>query len=149
VSNRPATPRTRARRWGSFPTTADVGIWARAPKPAELFEALGLGLAALSVDLRGVRASEERSVHARGTDLASLVVAYLGALLSLQQEEGFVARDLRVRLTGIPPTTVEATVRGERFDPERHRGKKEVKAITFHQLRVDLARGRARVIVDI
>ncbi|MCI4346258.1 MAG: archease [Thermoplasmata archaeon] len=142
-------PRKRSRRWGSFPTTADVGIWATAPRPEQLFEALGLGLVALSVDLRGVRALEERSFRAGGSDLSRLVVAFLGALLSLEQEEAFLPRELEIRLRGRPPSSVEAKARGETFDPARHRGKKEVKAITFHRLRIDLVRGTARVIVDI
>ncbi|MCI4362858.1 MAG: archease [Thermoplasmata archaeon] len=149
MSTRNSRPRNPERRWGSFPTTADVGVWARAREPEQLFEALGLGLVALSVDLRGVRALEERRFRVSGSDLSRLVVAYLGALLSLEQEEGFFPREIAVRLTGRPPTSVAATARGEMFDRARHRGKKEVKAITFHRLQIDLVQGTARVIVDI
>ena len=141
--------RRRRRRWGSFPTTADEGIWATADSAAGVFEALGLGLFALQTDLRAVRAREDRIVHASGPDLPGLVVAWLGELLVLHQTEGFVVRDISARPVGSPPTAILATVRGERFDPERHTTRTEVKAITFHRLEVDLRRGRARVIVDI
>jgi SHS2 domain-containing protein len=139
----------RSRRWGSFPTTADEGIWASGGSPPELFEALGMGLFALITDLRTVQPREERTVSARGADLSSLVVAYLTELLLLQQTEGFLAREVRVRLGGSPPTSITATARGEPLDAKRHPRRKEVKAVTFHGLVVDLGRGRARVIVDI
>ncbi len=141
-------PRAR-RRWGSFPTTADIGIWARGRTSSELFEALGLGLFALMTDLRTVRPRDERAVSASGEDPVSLAVAYLGQLLLLQQTEGFVAREIRVRTLGVPPTALVASVRGEPFVPDRHPARKEVKAITLHEARVDLAKGRARLIVDI
>ncbi|MCW6167752.1 MAG: archease [Thermoplasmatales archaeon] len=143
-------PRPRARRrWGRFPTTADIGIWARGSSPSELFEALGLGLFALITDLRTVRARAERAVSASGDDPVSLAVAYLGELLLLQQTEGFLARDIEVRTLGTPPTALVARVQGEPFDPGRHPARMEVKAITLHAARVDLGNGRARLIVDI
>ncbi len=142
-------PRPVRRRWGSFPTTADVGIWASADTVPGLFEALGLGLVALTTDLRRVRRVEERVVQASGTDLPSLVVAWLSEILLLQQTEGFLAREIHARPVGSPPTALVARVEGETFDAARHPRRKEVKAITMHQLAIDLERGRARVIVDI
>ncbi|MGP8075580.1 MAG: archease [Thermoplasmata archaeon] len=139
----------RPRRWGSFPTTADVGIWARGSSPAALFEALGLGLYSLMTDLRKVRCVEERAVSASGPDPTGLVVAFLTELLNLEQTEQFIGRDIRARPVGDPPTAIVASVSGERFDPARHTSRTEVKAVTYHDLVFDLANGRARVIVDI
>jgi SHS2 domain-containing protein len=100
-------------------------------------------------DLRRVRPREERAVSAAGADPTELVVAYLTELLKLEATDGFLAREIRVRPIGDPPTALVAGVRGEPFDPRRHAVGTEVKAITFHELALDLARGRARVIVDI
>jgi SHS2 domain-containing protein len=141
--------RALARRWGRFPTTADVGIWATGPTTAALFEALGLGLFALMTDRSRVRPIAERAVSASGTDPSALVVAYLGELLLLQQTEGFLAREIHAHPVGDPPTAIVASAAGEPFDPARHSARTEVKAITLHDLTLDLARGRARVIVDI
>lgn len=141
--------RVRPRRWGSFPTTADVGIWASGSSSAALFEALGLGLYALMTDLRKVRPREERAVSASGQDPTELVVAFLTELLNLEQTDRFVGRDIRAQPVGNPPTAIVASVTGERFDPARHTSRTEVKAVTFHELVFDTVRGRARVIVDI
>lgn len=136
-------------RWGSFPTTADVGIWARALSPAGLFEGLGLALFAQMTDLRRVRPRESRTVSVHATDPPALVVAYLTQLLDLQQVDGFLARRITVHLVGTPPTSLIAEAWGEPFDPARHAQRIEVKAVTFHRLVYDPVKGRARVILDI
>jgi SHS2 domain-containing protein len=118
-------------RWGSFPTTADVGLWARAPTPAGLFEGLG------------------HALIARGTDPPALVVDFLTRLLDLEQDDGFLARTLAVRIGDDAVTRLTAEARGERFDASRHPRRIEVKAVTLHRLVFDPARGRARVILDI
>ncbi len=146
---RPGRERPTERAWGSFPTTADVGLWARAGSTAGLFEALGLGLFALMTDLRTVRAREERAVEASGADPPALVVAYLSRLIALEDEEGFLARAVTCRPVGSPPTALLAQLRGERYDPARHPRHFDVKAVTYHGLTVDLERHRARVVVDI
>ena len=137
------------RRYGSFPTTADVGIWARSSTAAGLFEALGLGLFALVTDLRRVRPREERTVQASAADPAALAVRFLEALLLLLDADDFLVRRLKVTLIGSPPTALLAIASGETFDPARHERRKQVKAVTYHGLSVDLTQGRARVIVDI
>ena len=137
------------RRWGSFPTTADVGIWARADTVPGLFEGLGLGLFALMTDLRKVRPAEERVVQASGPDPPGLAVAFLNQLVALHAVEGFLGREIRCRTIGTPPTALLAQLRGEPFDLARHSRHFEVKAVTFHGLVLDLDRRRARAIVDI
>lgn len=137
------------RRWGSFPTTADVGIWARADSTPELFDALGLGLFALMTDLRRVRPRQERVVEASGTDPPSLAVAFLTQLITLNAVEGFLACKIQARPVGNPPTALLARLWGEPFDAGRHSRHFEVKAATYHEISVDLVRHRARVIVDI
>jgi SHS2 domain-containing protein len=137
------------RRWGRFPTTADVGIWATGPSPAALLEALGLGLFALMTDLRRVRPREDRALSASGSDPTALVVNFLSELLKLHEQDGFLVREIEVRPMGQPPTALLASVRGEPFDRARHPVGTEVKAVTFHALAFDPERGRARVIVDI
>ena len=96
-----------------------------------------------------MRPREDRAVSASAEDAPSLVVAFLSELLLLEQTEEFLVRDVRVRTVGNPPTALVASVSGERFDPARHTARTEVKAVTYHDLVFDPARGRARVIVDI
>lgn len=136
-------------RYGSFPTTADVGLWATAPTPDALFGALGTGLFALMTDLEHVRSAERRAVQAEGNDLPSVVVAFLTELLLLEQTEGFVGRSVEAHVDGRGPARVTAEVVGERIDASRHVRLKEIKAVTLHRLEIGLDPPSARVILDI
>jgi len=138
-----------ARRWGTFPTTADVGVWARGPSADALLEGLGIGLFSVMTDLRKVRPRVERTVRVTAEDPTRLVVAFLTELLVLQADDGFLVRDLAVRARETAPMSLVARARGEPFDPARHPMRAEVKAATFHALVFDPAHHRARVIVDI
>lgn len=137
------------RAYGSFPTTADVGLWARGRTTSELFGAAGVGLFALYTDLRRVRRRARRTVRAEAVDPAALLVAYLNELVTLVQAEGFIGRSVEAHVDGSPPVAVEAHVDGEPFDPARHLSRMDVKAVTLHRLELDLDRHTLRVIVDI
>jgi SHS2 domain-containing protein len=126
-----------------------MGVWARGRTAAELLEGLGLGVFGLMTELRRVRPTESRAVSASGEDPTTLVVAFLTQLLQQYEEDRFLVRQIEARTLGSPPTAALATIQGERFDPDRHSARIEVKAITLHRLEFDPARGRARVIVDI
>jgi len=145
----PASGAVRGRRWGSFPTTADIGLWATGPTASALLEGLGHALYALLAEPRSVRPREERVVEVTGRDPAEVTVAFLGELLVLAESEGFLGRSIDVRTSGRPVTSVRARIAGERYDPARHVGRTEVKAVTYHDLLFDPVAGRARVIVDL
>lgn len=132
-----------------FGTTADVGLGARGKDPEELFAQLGQGLTELITDLKLVRAREERSWTVRSSTVEGLVVAYLTELVVAFDEEGFLGASFDVSLDGRPPTALTVKVQGETYDVLRHPIHVLVKAVTLHRLQVDLARGRARVVVDI
>lgn len=126
-----------------------MGIWARAPTAAGLFDGLARALTSQMTDLRTVRPIERRELSADAGDPTGLVVAFLTQLLDLEQEDGFLARRVRVQLAGSPPTRLSATAWGEPFDEARHPRRIEVKAATFHRLVFDPRGHRARVILDI
>ena len=88
-------------------------------------------------------------VRASGADPAELAVAFLNALLVLEETDGFLGRRIEATTGGRPATSVSARVLGEPFDPIRHVGRTEVKAITYHGLVFEPGAGRARVIVDL
>ena len=135
-------------RHGTFPTTADMGLWARGPEASDLFEGLGLALFASMTDLRKVRPRETRTVERRADDPTALAVGFLSDLLQQFAGEGFLVRQLAVTVDpGL--RRVRAELRGEPFDEARHSRGIEVKAITYHAAVVDPQGGRARIVVDI
>ena len=126
-----------------------MGLWARGPSAASLYEGLSKALFAATTDLRTVRLRESRTVRASARDPPGLAVAFLSELILLFQTEGFLGREVRVRCAERNGPSLEARLVGETFDPARHPRRIEVKAITLHALVFDAVRGRARVVVDI
>lgn len=129
-------------------TTADTGLLAWGATREELFENAAAGLLRIMADPRGVRPLEERAVRARGEDAAGLLAAWLDELVYLFDTEGFLAGAAAVRFDDGGGVT--GILRGERYDPGRHRLRAYVKGVTLHRIEVRREGGRlrARVVID-
>lgn len=132
-----------------FEHTADLGLRATAPDLNALFAEMAACLAAAMLeDPACVRPLEETRIELPGTDREFLLFDWLKELLSRFDTDRvlFASFDVRVTDTGLT-----ATARGEPFDPDRHAFAHEVKAITYHELKVvhNGDEWLAEVIVDI
>ena len=103
----------------------------------------------LIVDLDSIQARESVAVRVEGRDAPDLLVNWLSEILYLHDAEGWVFREFE--MTGLEETSLAAVARGEKFDPVRHQAKLLIKAVTYHQLKLEeTAEGwRAQVYVDI
>ncbi len=115
--------------------TADAGIRARGDTLAELLAACAEGM--LSVLIEGGKGEEaaatEIAIEAESADV--LVHSWLRELLFRFSAEGLVPR--RFQFHEATPTRLRATCHGERFDPTRHQGGTEIKAVTYHGFKVE------------
>ena len=129
--------------------TADVGFEATGATREEAFVNAALALQDLSVDLDSIAARDEVSIAVDGENAQELLVNWLSQILYLFDAEGWVLREFK--LARLEDRRLEAVARGEKFDPDRHHVKLQVKAITYHQLALENAPGgwRAQVYVDI
>jgi len=132
-----------------FDHTADAGLQVSAPDLPTLFADAARGLSALIIenpqDIQP-RATEEIRVEGAQTDF--LLFDWLNELLYRFDTGQMLFAEFSISLG---PEGLVATVKGEKFDPARHRAAHEVKAITYHQLGVEQTPNgwEARVIVDI
>jgi SHS2 domain-containing protein len=133
----------------TFEHTADLGLRARAADLNTLFAEAGRALFSVLVeDLDAVGAAEPLEVHVEGDEPDYLLFDWLKALLYHFEVE----HRLLVRFeVDVRPGGLSATAWGEAFDPARHELAHEVKAITYHGLRVEQVPDGwlAEVIVDI
>ena len=114
--------------------TADVGLLARADTLGELFEALAEGLCDV-ICLRGsVAPARRRKVAVDAEDTEALAVDFLNEVLWQLQTEHFAVASVEVRQ--ISETAMAAELAGEPFDPKRHETRTEIKAVTYHELKV-------------
>ena len=132
-----------------FDHTADLGVEVFGTTEEELFVNAALAVVALSTDPEKITSAEERHFTVEGSDSADLFVNYLREVLYLINGKGFLTCE--VNLVEIQPHYLRVTVRGERYDTRKHRIKKEIKAVTYHQETVEkTATGwKGRVIFDV
>jgi len=132
-----------------FEHTADVGIAAWGDSFGELYEALAEGLAEFICARPTVTASQERELTVQAEDAEALAVDFLSAVLNLIQVDRFMVA--RVRVTEAGEHHIEATLLGEPYNPARHEIHTEVKAVTYHLLRVakEADRWTGRVVLDL
>jgi SHS2 domain-containing protein len=114
-----------------FDHTADLGVEVTAATLEELYAGEAFAVFDLLTDLRAVRAAGSRRIEAVGEDPADLLVNFLREALYAWNGEGFLMKRCTVRF--LSPARIEAVLEGESFDPVRHRIRKEIKAVTYHQ----------------
>lgn len=129
--------------------TADIGLIIYGEDLKALFGNAGEAFFHLMTDLRRVRLRIERQIVLRGESLERLMVDWLGELLYLHDVENLLFR--RFRIESIGEDGLKAVAKGEPFREGIHEIKREVKAVTYHQLRVEQkSEGwRAQVIFDL
>jgi SHS2 domain-containing protein len=128
---------------------SDVGIEAAGRSLKEVFEYAALGLVSIIADPATVDSAERRFVALEGSDYENLLVKWLSEILYLYDGQQFLASD--VEITRLTSQQLEASVMGEPVDARKHALKTDVKAITYHQLKVEEREDGClvRVFVDI
>jgi SHS2 domain-containing protein len=132
-----------------FDHTADLGLEVSAASREELYAGAAFALFDLLTDLATVRAGTTREMTVEGKDEAELLVNFLRECLYTWNGEGYLMKSCLVhQLTN---HSIKALLRGEPFDPARHRIKQEIKAITYHQasVRETPAGWTGRVVCDV
>lgn len=133
----------------TFEHTADMGIRARAGTLDELFADAARGLFSVIVgNPESIRPVQEVPFRVQGDRHEDLLFDWLDELLYAFSTRRLVFCDFDVRVAA---SGLEATARGEPIDPQRHHLDVEVKAITYHGLRVQREGDGwlAEVIVDV
>jgi SHS2 domain-containing protein len=117
-----------------FEHTADLGIRVQAADLNSLFAEAGRALfSVIAHNLDDVRAVETIEFQIEGHETDFLLIDWLGELLFTFESRGLLLSQFSVR---IDDAGLTASARGEPFDDTRHRLEHEVKAITYHGLRV-------------
>jgi SHS2 domain-containing protein len=133
-----------------FDHTADLGLRVTAPDLDRLFADAASGLYAMIVDVVPPASAAERiELCVPGTRPDWLLFDWLNELLYRFECERVILGDFRVE---VGEEGLRATATRHVFDPARQRTLHEVKAITYHGLRVERAAAGgwiAEVVVDI
>lgn len=133
----------------TFEHTADVGLRMRASDLDGLFEEAARALFAVIVaNPEAIRPVQQVTIQLSGSRLDDLLFDWLAELLYLLDTRHLLFHQFEVHVND---TSLTATAHGEPIDPNRHTLAQEVKAITYHGLKVEPAGNAwlAEVIVDL
>ena len=134
----------------TFDHTADLGLRIRAGDLNTLFAEAGLALGSILVeDPASVQPVRQVAIDLPADEVEYLMFDWLRAILYHFEVDHLLVARCEVRVS--PSAGLQAILEGETFDPARHELSHEVKAITYHDLRVEETEDGwlAEVIVDI
>jgi len=128
---------------------ADIGFRVRADTPEALFAGCAGALVAMILEVEAIRPMERISLMATGSDYESLMVNWLNEVLYWVDGRKFAFGTFTV--THLDPARIECVGAGEPRDGSRHAANRIVKAVTYHQLKVEKAAEGwlAEVFVDV
>ena len=130
--------------------TADLGLRIRSASLAALFAEAGTAIFELMVEnMNDVQPLTKRQLHIQQPVTELLFFDWLNELLYLSDAEQLVLCHFDVSINN---NVLDAVVSGEPRDEARHQLDHEVKAITYHQLKVEQepdGQWLAEVILDI
>jgi SHS2 domain-containing protein len=129
--------------------TADIGIIAYGADIKEVFANAALGLFNLMADLDGLKENIKREVEMSAEDIEILLVEWLNELIYISDVDHIIFK--RFDISELSNNSIKATCFGEKIKPGQHMLKREIKAATYHMLRIGKENNgyKVQVIFDI
>ena len=129
--------------------TADLGFTTQGNNLIELFT--NAAKAFMHIMLMGttLKKTDSVTIPISGNDLEDLMVRWLGEILYLFEGENLVVND--VYIDTFLDFQFEATLKTVPFDPQIHEILREIKAVTYHRIKVAETNGlwEALVVLDL
>ena len=115
----------------------------------EVFLNAAHGLISIVAGSSKIEPRQKRSIALQALDRENLLVRWLAEILYLYGAEKFLTADVQFEI--LTDTLIKANLLGEPYNASKHELKLDVKAITYHQLKMEdhLGTWTARVFVDI
>ncbi len=121
------------RKYEFLEHTADVAFRAYGNNVNELFKHAAEALESIMICLDDVACEDSRTIVLTSDTYEDLLYDWLSELLVIFEVDLFAVRCCRVTITGF---SLQAECLGAKIDPSKHRLKEEVKAVTYHNLKV-------------
>ena len=136
------------KKYEYFNTTADIGLKAYGKNLNEAFENAGHAMFNIITDTSTVKPVKEIKFEITSEDEVSLLYDYLEELLFLHETEFMLFSEFQVKIDD--KFHLKAEIRGEEIDWTKHERKSEIKAVTFHKMKVETAdKVSLRAILDL
>ena len=131
--------------------TADIGVKTYGRSPVELFQNSAEAMFSLLLDY-DPKENFKKNIAIEAVSLEELLVAWLNELLGLFYADKFLPASFSIKIDDKPGLkSLAAILRGENFDPYDNKLSTEIKAATYHDLKIKKSGGDywARIIFDV
>ena len=114
--------------------TADIGVRAFGRTLEELFRNAAVGMFEIIADLDSIGIAESRKIQLTAETVEDIYLLWHQELLFHSSVDNVVYKEFL--FDEISERKLTATLRGEKFNPDKQVLKKEIKAVTYHALKV-------------
>ena len=134
-----------------FDVTADIGFYAFGKTLNEAFENAGLAMFNIISDTGNIEPKKSIEFEITSEDRVSLLYDYLEELLFYHEIEFMLFSEFDVQIDEIGEDyRLKAIIKGEDINWDKHDRNCEIKAITFHQMEVNVGDAvELKAIVDL
>lgn len=141
----------KSKKYELFEHTADIGLHIYGKDLQELFAAAAEALMAQLTDPGRIKPAEEREIELEEESPEELLRSWMTELLYLYTSEGWLCATAAFK--SLTQNSLAALARGEKADEARHEITGEVKAVTWHLLKIERLEPerilRATVVLDV
>lgn len=133
-----------------FDVTADVGFHAYGKTLEEAFENAALAMFEVMTDTSKINLSICKTIKIESEDPLALLYDWLDELIFLHDAEYLILSQFEVEITQNQETySLQGSVCGEAFNPDKHESREDVKAVTYHLMDIKEENGyTVQVILD-
>lgn len=130
---------------------ADAAFEAYGKTLEELFVNCAKATFEAMADLKTVTPDQVETVKLENKTVEDLLFDWLAELIYLKDYKAILFKDYSVKIIKNANYELEAEVKGEAIDQQKHHLRVDVKAVTYHMLEVKKSKGiwKAKVILDI
>ncbi|MBI4529759.1 MAG: archease [Deltaproteobacteria bacterium] len=126
---------TGEKRYRTLSRTSDLALKIAGKTQAELLENSAYALFDVLTDIERVQAQEKLSLEVDGVDRHDLIANWVRELLYLFQGGGYLIKECRLR--EVRESYARGEVSGEKFDPDRHEIRREIRSVIYDQTRME------------
>jgi len=129
---------------------ADIAFEAESDSVNGLFESSALAVSDIMVDPETLHSDTTRNVRISSEDLDRLLYDFLTELIIVKDVDSLLFREFEVEVAA-DQKSLEAMMKGEPIDRNRHLLRNDIKAVTMHMFGVkrEGSRWKATVVLDI
>ncbi len=135
-----------------FDTTADIGIEVESNNITDAFINSALGTLNLITDINKIQTKITKDIFLEAEDEYALLYDWITELLILLDSENFIASEYNIEIKNEDNAYIlQGKISGDIYDTTQYNYKTEVKAITYHEMRICIKKDniQIRFIVDL